>query len=142
WRRLLVKGSYTVDNLRRAISIRIDSGCCRTRSIKNGRLVRQPFHAAVRAGDGGSDGLLDLVCQRRGHFPQRAHTIDVRQFGLQVSQPFTLLLSPFLFAQIEHESDPFAPTPFEECAAEQHRYAAAIFPEVLLFVRLKDPARL
>ena len=82
WRRLLVERTYTVDDLSRTIPILIDSGCCRTGPIKIGRFVRQPFNAAVGAGDGGSDGLLDFVRQRGGHFPQHAHTISVRELGL------------------------------------------------------------
>ena len=62
-RRLLVEGTYTVDDLSRTIPIPIDSGCCHTSPIKIGRFVCQPFNAAVGGGDGGSDGLLDLVCQ-------------------------------------------------------------------------------
>ena len=39
WRRLLVKGSYAVDDFRRTIPILIDSGCCRTGLIPIGSLV-------------------------------------------------------------------------------------------------------
>src|SRR5271170_3635197 len=63
WRRFLVERTYTVDDFGRTIPILIDSGCCHTGPIKIGRFVCQPFNAAVGAGDGGSDGLLDLVCQ-------------------------------------------------------------------------------
>jgi hypothetical protein len=75
--------------------ILIDSRCCRTGPIKIGRFVREPFNAAVGAGDGGSDRLLDLVWQRCGQFPQRAHTIGMCQIGLKLSQSFTLLLGRF-----------------------------------------------
>src|ERR1700687_332758 len=51
-------------------------------------------------------------------------------------------LGSLLFAQIEHESDTFAPTSFEECAAEKYRHSAAIFPEVLLLEGLKHAGRL
>src|SRR6266446_3189654 len=52
------------------------------------------------------------------------------------------LFRPLLLAQIEHECDTLVPTSFEECAAQQHRHAAAVFPEVLLLESLKDPGRL
>src|SRR5712692_10600695 len=86
WRRFLVERTDTVDDFSRTIPILIDSGCCRTSPIKIGRFVCQPFYAAVGAGDGGSDGLLDFVCQRRCYFPQRAYTIDVCQMVLELSQ--------------------------------------------------------
>ena len=84
WRRLPVERTDTVDDFRRTIPIIIDSGCRRTGPIKIGRFVCQPFNAAVGAGDGGSDGLLDLVRQRRCHFPQCAHTIDVSRVVVKV----------------------------------------------------------
>src|SRR5579872_797289 len=90
WRRFPVERTYTVDDFGRTLPILIDSGCCRARPIKIGRFVCKPFNAAVGAGDGCSDWLLDFVCQRRGHFPQRAYTIDVRQVGFQLS-PLLLL---------------------------------------------------
>src|SRR5215469_12081957 len=46
------------------------------------------------------------------------------------------LFGAFLFAQIEHESDALVSTLFEQCAASQHRNAAAIFTEELLFIGL------
>src|SRR5262245_32320972 len=46
-----------------------------------------------------------------------------------------------LIAQIEHESDTVIPTWLEECAAEKYRHSAAVFPEVLLLVGLKDAVR-
>jgi hypothetical protein len=77
------------------VPIFVDSARSGTSPIKIGRFVCQPFNAAVGAGDGGSDGLLDFVCQGRGHFPQRAHTIGMRQIGLKLSQFFTLWLGGF-----------------------------------------------
>src|SRR6202035_3850080 len=97
WRRFLVERTYTVDDLSRTIPILIDSGCCRTGPIKIGWFVCQPFNAAVGAGDGGSDGLLDLVCQRRCHFAQGAHSIGVCQISLQLIEPLSLLLSGLAF---------------------------------------------
>src|SRR5216683_5531115 len=64
-----------------------------------------------------------------------AESLRLRQVRFTSSEG---LLRPLLFAQIEHESDPFVPS-FEECAAQQHRHAAAVFPEVLLLESLKDP---
>ena len=52
-----------------------------------------------------------------------------------------LLFGTLLFAQINNESDALVPTVFGECTTKQYRHAAAIFPEVLLLVRLNDPAR-
>jgi hypothetical protein len=63
WRRFLLERTHAVDDLSRAIPILIDSGGCRTGPIKIGRFVCQPFNAAVGAGDRGSDGLLNLVCE-------------------------------------------------------------------------------
>jgi len=51
-------------------------------------------------------------------------------------------LRSLLLGQIEDESDTVVPIAFEECAAEKYRYAAAIFPEVLLLEGLKDASRL
>src|ERR1700730_17793293 len=80
-----------VDDLSRTMPVFIYFGCCRTGPVKVGRFVRQPFYAAVGTGHGGSDWLLDLVRQRSGHFPQRAHTIDVRKICLQLMQFLALL---------------------------------------------------
>src|SRR5271156_202027 len=68
-----------------------------------------------------------------------AHLLRFRQVSLTAPEG---LLGPLLFAQIEYESDPIVPTSFEECAAQQHRHAAAVFPEELLLESLKDPGRL
>src|SRR6266481_9261567 len=102
WSRFLVERTYTVDDFSRTIPILIDSGCCRTGPIQIGRFVCEPFYAAVGAGDGCSDGLLDFVCQRGGHFPQRAYTIDVRQVGLQLSQPVARLFGTLALGDIDH----------------------------------------
>ncbi len=102
WRRLLVERTDTVDDCRRTIPILIDSACCRAGPVKIGRFVCQPFNAAVGAGDGGGDGLLDFVCQRGGHFPQRAYTIDVCQIGLELTQPVARLFGTLALGDIDH----------------------------------------
>jgi hypothetical protein len=62
--------------------------------------VREPFDATVGAGDGGRYWLLDFVRQGGSHFPQHAHTIDVRELGLQLAQLFMLLLSTFVIGDV------------------------------------------
>src|ERR1700682_5528009 len=42
------------------------------------------------------------------------------------------LLGPLTFTQIEHECDTLVPTSLKQRATNQHRHAAAIFPEKLL----------
>jgi hypothetical protein len=80
-----IEGTYTIDDFSRTIPILINSGCCHTGPINIGRLMCEPFNAAVGAGNGGSDGLLDFVGQRGSHFTQRAHAIDMCQIGLKVT---------------------------------------------------------
>src|ERR1700751_6067921 len=65
-----------------------------------------------------------------------AESLRLRQVRFTSSEALLRLLP---FAQIEHESDPFVPTSFEECGAQQHRHAVAIFPEKLLLVWLNSP---
>src|SRR5580658_429162 len=95
-----------VDDLRRTIAILVDSGCGRTSPIEVGRLVRQPFNAAVGAGKGGRDGLLDFVCQRSRHLPQRAHTIGMCQIGLELTQSLALSFCTFAAFNVREGSVP------------------------------------
>src|ERR1700692_3402694 len=52
------------------------------------------------------------------------------------------LLRPLLFTQIEHECDTLVSASLKQRGTDQHRHAAAIFPEKLLFVRLSRPGSL
>jgi len=69
--------------------------------------VRQPFNAAVGAGDGGRDGLLDFVCQRRGHLPQNGYSIDVCQIVLELTQSLALSFGTFAIFNVREGSVPF-----------------------------------
>ena len=69
--------------------------------------MREPFNAAVGAGDGGSDGLLDFVCQRRRHFSQRAYPIDVCQIVLELTQSLAFLFCTFAIFNVREGSVPF-----------------------------------
>src|SRR4029077_19784331 len=64
------------------------------------------FNAAVGAGDSGSDGLLDLVCQRRCHFAQCAPTVDVRKICLQLTQFLAFLFCTFPIFNVREGSVP------------------------------------
>src|SRR5258708_1916936 len=48
------------------------------------------------------------------------------------------LLGPLLFAQVEDEHDALVRT-LKQRASNQHGHAAAVFPEKLLFIWLKNP---
>src|SRR6516225_6522340 len=50
------------------------------------------------------------------------------------------LLSALLFAQIQRESNTLASTLFEQRAGDEHRHAAAIFPEILRLVWPNHPS--
>ena len=65
-------------------------------------------------------------------------TLAFRKDCLAVPQ---CCLGALLVAQIQHESDAFVPTSFEECAAEKYSHSAAIFPEVLFLEGLKAAGR-
>src|SRR6266852_2238421 len=104
WRRRLVARTNPVDDFSRTIPILIDSGCCCTGPIKSVRVVRQPFNAAVGAGDGGGNGLFDFVRQRRGHFPQHGYSIDVCQIVLELTQSLALLFCTFAIFNVREGS--------------------------------------
>ena len=83
---------------------------------------------------------------RGRELPHCRDAIGMCEFRLRLTQATLARSKPFfsalLLGQIEHESDTFVPAPFEECAAEQYGYSAAVLPEVLLLERLEDPRRL
>jgi len=63
--------------------------------------VREPFNAAVALSDGGRDGLLDS-CASDAAISQRAYAIDVRQVGLQLSQPVARSSARLALGDIDH----------------------------------------
>src|SRR5208282_5986905 len=82
WKRLPVEGAYTVDDFSRTASILHSSLRCPAHLVQIWLVALKPAEGGLGTHDYRGDGLLDLVCQRRGHFPQHAHTIDVRELGL------------------------------------------------------------
>src|SRR4029077_16543084 len=65
-----------------------------------------------------------------------AQPLRFRQVRFTSSQG---LLPPHLFSQIEHECNTLVPTSLKQRGADQHRHAAAIFPEILLVIWLSRP---
>src|ERR1700720_3291601 len=90
--------------------------------------MREPFNAAVGAGDGGSDGLLDFVCQRRCHFSQRAYPIDVCQIVLELTQSLAFLFCTFAIFNVREGSVPFNNLPMLVPKWDTTHQKPAIFP--------------
>src|SRR5258708_27230413 len=86
---------------------------------------------------GGVDRLSGHEISRPAAGP--GETLRFGQIGLAAPQGF---FGALLTSQIEHERDAVAAALFEAGRADQHRHAAAVFPEVLLLERLDRACRL
>ena len=81
WRRFLNVITDPVDYVSRAIGIADDAAKRFPDLTEVWRLPIQKIEGCTSVVARSGDRLCDFVSQRGGHFPQRAHTIDMCQIG-------------------------------------------------------------
>ena len=141
---LLDQGANPRDHLAGPIAVLEDAAERLPSLLEIGRLGVQPTQCGIRVCDSRCDGLVDLVGDGSRQLPH--YRDPVRMLQLQLGFP----VPPFGFArfrfrllavgQVDDEGDSRALF-IERCSSNQHRHAAAVFPEVLLLVGLGDSDR-
>jgi hypothetical protein len=109
------------------------------------RLGGEPEQTGLRVEDRRGDRLGDLVSDRGSELPYCCDSVRVRQRRLHLAVSL-LTLSRFGFrrlalGQIDDKGNALAPAFFDSLDSDQHRNAAAVFPEVLLFEWFQAPGR-
>src|SRR5262249_3877203 len=109
------------------------------------RACLDPAQARIGVGDDRGNRLIDLVRDRGRKLPHRCDPACMCQLRLEFAvTPLAFAhfcLGTLALGQVEHESDTLARSFIEARRAEQHRYTATIFAEVLFLEWLDGPGR-
>ena len=141
WRRFPDQRTDPTDDLARSFSVLLDITERLLGFLEIWPLRAQPAQTGLGIGDSRGDGLVHFMCDRGGELPHCRNAVRVRQRHLNLA--VSLLTQPrfgfrtLLLCQIEHESDDAIA--FERRRSDEHRNAAAVFPEVLFLERLNRP---
>src|SRR5581483_11096827 len=98
------------------------------------RLRGEEAHCGMGVIANRTDRLIDFMRDRGGKLSHCRQAARVRQLHLQGAECFGRALA---LSQVEHEGNTLGYIVLEACQPDQHRDAAAILPEELLFERLQ-----
>ena len=134
------------DDVARSMAVLDDASERLPHLLQIRRSTIQKAQCRLGVDDGGGDGLFHFMGDRRRELSHGCDAVRMRQLHLHLAVAALALacfrFRPLALGQIEHERDALVSTSFEGRRPDQHRHAAAVFPQIFLLEWLRDPGTL